>query len=131
MAHEKIYAEHRLTTLILSAEAYADLEWKERNEFYYNDELYDQISLTIDGKTVTIVCINDKLEKQIIAGFAKEKGAKKSTGKYNPVKINYFHKNTLAEHSPLSFLNTISFNYVEAKYNAASPAEPLPPPKRS
>lgn len=46
-------------------------KWVDRNEFIFRGALYDVISFRIHAGKISFVCINDRQEEKLLAGFHK------------------------------------------------------------
>jgi hypothetical protein len=71
-----------LTLIIVLAEKVQEISWiKPNREFQYNGDMYDVVKIkNIPGKKY-YYCLNDKKEKQLIAGFNKTNNTKKESEK--------------------------------------------------
>ncbi|TAL57620.1 MAG: hypothetical protein EPN85_13695 [Bacteroidetes bacterium] len=111
---------------------------EEGKEFVYNGEMYDIKSIIRDGDFVIFHCINDKTEKQLLAGLQTHvknnsdsnspPDKKQNDSTKNPVKDLFIHQNTLMNptSSAIEFPSAICHltSYV-------LPPLPSPPPEIS
>lgn len=79
-----------LTLIVIPEKGESEIAWiKSEKEFRYKDEMYDVVKTkNLPGKKL-YYCINDKKEKQLIAGFDKTHNNKKESEKRLKRTFNY------------------------------------------
>jgi hypothetical protein len=91
-----------------------DFERIGKDEFRYRNSLYDIVSEYRSGDTTVFICINDKKEEQLLAGF--HQFIENATFQNDPVK---------ASHAIAMNLHLIRIALITATYNPLPPQNPV------
>ena len=112
-----------------------DLNWKEENEFEYKGEMYDVARIEFGDKNITIFCIRDEMEEQLVANFEKVTGANSVKDKFasSPrVSQTSLHliaiQNEIYSFERINDVILYSENYLN-RYHSVYLKSPTPPPK--
>ncbi len=130
--------ENLLETIRIHRSEVKNIVFKdEGKELLYKGEMYDVKTSSIDGDFIVFRCINDKSEKQLLAGLdshvkyntdsnsSSEKKQNDSSSK-NPVKDLFCHQNNIAETSSVA----VVFPSAICHFTSYIPSTlPLPPPE--
>lgn len=119
-----------LTLIIVQAEKDQEICWiKPNREFRYKGDMYDVVKIKyVPGKKY-YYCLNDKKEKQLIAGFNKTHNTKKESEKRLKRNFNY---NSYIEHFTLTkriYPIGLTFSAIENFYSSETIDINSPPPK--
>jgi hypothetical protein len=89
---EKIYLlkeSSDVTVLKFSTNDFKNkLIWRDKNEFEFNDKMYDVIRIDEDENEYTVYCLNDVKEEILVSNFKKLNDGKGEQKNYVTVKHN-------------------------------------------
>ncbi len=126
--------DKELIVLVFDKTSYNTLKWLKKNEFYYQDHLYDVINIEItEGGSIRIKCIDDKKENQLFKQLDK---LTKSSSKNKQNKEILLAKMFVKDYVPTKtvelsnfYKKIIRFTGENKKYKSYIPDKQSPPPK--
>lgn len=119
-----------LTLIVIPDKGNSEITWtKPEKEFRYKGEMYDVVKTKNFPGKKHYYCINDRKEKQLIAGFDKTHNAKKESEKKLRRNFNYSYylqPSTVTKHLyPIEF----TFPTIHNFYTSNAGEIHSPPPK--
>lgn len=128
--------ETDLIQITISPKEANKLIWKDKEEFSYNDKMYDVVKMEVQNGSTVYYCISDAQETKLIAKYNKElkRKRKEKNNRNSPVKTVKFlqHVDPLPQKAEIAFVEINSeTNFIYAEHYSPLSLDILsPPPKQ-
>jgi hypothetical protein len=130
-------ASETLTVLSFTHQEIRSLRWLKHNEFIFNDNMYDVVSMkTGENGKIIYHCINDTHEKKLLAHLDDHVNRHMQTDSRNQKNEQNFIKNLLKDYCPTKFSAPAEITGINCRfipynltYLSVIPEQQVPPPK--
>lgn len=131
---------HAYETMVFdNPDVLREIRWVNAKEFRYHGKLFDVVKMSVEGRKTTIVCINDRKEEQLIAGYrhyGKLLSGNQSQGRsrqnlalYHLIVKQALVRNFVAP--PARTVDRLTFFYQASHYRSPAVIPAPPPPEYS
>lgn len=125
---------NEFTEIIIDKSTYSSIKWIDESEIFYNNILYDIISIVIDKNNIIyITCIYDKEENSLIAQLNEQISNNEKNQQNNEEVFSLLFSKDYLKEKALTFGNNyhivFCFTDIQSIYISFVSEKPSPPPK--